>query len=1687
MAIKPVLQYRNPDSTLDLNSTQARIVDRAIFDGGSLSLSALSLQVTVAPFIATGFDGMISISDANETRSVPAPAVAGPNRVSYLILHLEYRTLTTPIANLQVIPESTWLTSVSKNFFVTFAKFSIPFGATSMTSPGVVVDYSVGDWADKLGKTGWRMPVATLAALPVVGNRDGDIRITLDDHTGHIWNATLGTWSPFGGAVDLQDVAARSAEHKNQWHRVTSGSGFINEILSSPDGSLTPGVATSGVDQRVAFPLIPISVVANTAILPGCHFMVNGHFIKTHARDLTFAAPPGVGERYDLVMLEVWRQIVALPSTVTYTNQVPISSPFSTLQTTLEQMLEQGGTLGLSYDFSEMEAISSTQFVVSAYQFRLISNVNVSVLSDSASVAATITNIDGNAFATPGNDQRLWQAAAAVSSFDSVSWAMPLAVVRRSSDETAGPPFIDTYRTSPPGPGGTRQRFIFDICPRAELGLGLFEVLDTLRYSASSASKNKKVQMPSGFLRGATDPIVIANGTLTFPPSSVTIQGHELYWDSAQVAVIPPAPTAGGDARTDLFVLEISKTIHSPPDTIGAGSPWLAARSRIGTREEQWVARFRAITLPLNVLQTTVEGAMTASLLYSAVSTEPVLWNRNGAAASGEDPLNVVYALPLCLVHRRNTTPYTLTALGQNGADRSLFPGLPNQPASFPHAGEVLDVRSRVVTSSDELQRTLDESFDKLIAGDLRTNMGVHPIVTNVTGTTLLQVDQIAPAPVVGLYTLPAPANRQTAVWSESDEAELVTWTFKDMTSNHVDATGRFTWTAATNTLSITCPPGYHLSLDPQLRTYPFGPQNLVAFSNDSAGSKPLATIPVYFTGVVIPAWEVIGDPTSPALLKQTEVVLTLDPGAPYLPAAASLDIGVWMVRKNHEAGRSSALNTYATNRGLFAVPDLVHRIEYSLTGIAPFKRAWVGPILNTIDVPVVGDQITITQAALFASGSISSEIASAVAFLKSYAVYDIGLSSVGWAPNLQTIDFTAVGVPGFENCTITFAPGSIPFGTTARVTLLCDGDLVDRWFEIAPSSKQVRGPYRIGFQQFTIPAPGAFSGISVGGFPDALAPYADAGLGSIIGAVPTGSTFSSAPPLSVNSDLSFYAAGSGNASWQIWFNSALRSAITNISPAQSVALQNATVNGADVNIGAHSSVYSVRYPVAGVAHDAVILGCVRTPLPVGAVARIFYEYTPYQGITQALESKINGSVEAIADELVFTRGPNRPWLDPRDLTMGLLRTSNQDPAVYYGIGADLGLLGSSGRVQDRRVAPIFGSDDAGYSTWFATTRQDRRFRPGDRPPVAISQRLPYPPKQPDGILASGYVPESFLGNSVLLDSPVVRPVPVSTAFNRDEVSPWLLEYSAPWDRMWRSQAGTKTLYFPLPVNQGEGLVGLTLEVESAGPSGIIAGFLAFRDRKTNVLSLSFTGSSFNVPVLGPAFIRSISEISFRDITVAGSSTKELVLLLVSGTSDLRIGAVFASVVSLSSVAGGGTTARRYPYDDVTTGIGRTLRKGMTIQVPGTWTTEFASYEANTIQSGRRDVAGVSPARGKAAVGTTVGLPVYGSGGGLIGYVPGSDFELGYLSGYSSSPAPAGRETAPYFNTKARVVVTGANAPDVAVGSALAYMVRNLSDAVHMGVSTGFSLTGSTGVAQVRTGAAVDAFYPVGRPVFRRT
>lgn len=79
------------------------------------------------------------------------------------------------------------------------------------------------------GASNWKEPVADYAALPLVGNDIGDVRLTLDTFTIYTWNGF--TWAPTNvvdmrrGAVAFDDFLSSITTGLLGWSTTTSGSG----------------------------------------------------------------------------------------------------------------------------------------------------------------------------------------------------------------------------------------------------------------------------------------------------------------------------------------------------------------------------------------------------------------------------------------------------------------------------------------------------------------------------------------------------------------------------------------------------------------------------------------------------------------------------------------------------------------------------------------------------------------------------------------------------------------------------------------------------------------------------------------------------------------------------------------------------------------------------------------------------------------------------------------------------------------------------------------------------------------------------------------------------------------------------------------------------------------------------------------------------------------------------------------------------------------------------------------------------------------------------------------------------------------------------------------------------------------------------------------------------------------------
>ena len=122
MAFKPIFHFRNPDSTFDLNSAYASAISKGIYTGGDIRVSSDNLNITVAPFTAVGFDGLVVKTDA----SISLTAING--KVNVVALFAKYERNSDPIIQLRVYEEASITSSILADFYVIFGKVDLTGG-----------------------------------------------------------------------------------------------------------------------------------------------------------------------------------------------------------------------------------------------------------------------------------------------------------------------------------------------------------------------------------------------------------------------------------------------------------------------------------------------------------------------------------------------------------------------------------------------------------------------------------------------------------------------------------------------------------------------------------------------------------------------------------------------------------------------------------------------------------------------------------------------------------------------------------------------------------------------------------------------------------------------------------------------------------------------------------------------------------------------------------------------------------------------------------------------------------------------------------------------------------------------------------------------------------------------------------------------------------------------------------------------------------------------------------------------------------------------------------------------------------------------------------------------------------------------------------------------------------------------
>jgi len=669
MTIKAYFQYKEQDATLYWNTTNAGIRVKGILEGtGEVSSVAGQLRVEVAPFKIQTYDGMTVVSDATETITVT------DDEIYYIVLYAKYQLYTAPTLTLQAITSATYTAHPEKDYLVSFVRLVIPPAAIQVLPADY--DGSVRDGLTPLQRDAWKEAVDTFASLPTDEQevKDGDTRVTLDNHTAWVYNSALSAWESLSATSTLENLGGRQAEYFANWNRSSNGDGIVggNDRYGTYNSPLTTDYKLSIHDH---------SNIADTIGIGMIHAVVNGHRVDTLHEDYALTTPkPAVGTRYDLVYLEVWREEVLNPETEVHAVYGGGTDTFGNIRSDLEDLLINSNEVaGANADINQITTTDDNRFVRTNWRIFDLDDVDSSNIGnphyevDNAGIKPK--NIDGNDFARPlygtfkGN---VWYAAS-TTAYDNFSWAIPLLVVQRTSIEN----FLTNTAIQIIRSDG--YRYVWDVYPTTEIDSAARTISMSHMNNATKKGDEAASILASGFLNYLD--LDIGTDTVTLPQDSrIYVDGYEYTTDNDMVATLPDAPIPPIDSRKDFVYIEMVRAVT--PDERPVSETTTQAYTSFDAYRGYVSYQYQFSLLVEDVGSATTAVSAMASAGFAYVS--PGLYRKITMYDDRKPVDYTVYAIPVSLVHRLN----------QDGWDRATNPnggGAGGGPPPGPVPGAVVD------------------------------------------------------------------------------------------------------------------------------------------------------------------------------------------------------------------------------------------------------------------------------------------------------------------------------------------------------------------------------------------------------------------------------------------------------------------------------------------------------------------------------------------------------------------------------------------------------------------------------------------------------------------------------------------------------------------------------------------------------------------------------------------------------------------------------------------------------------------------------------------------------------------------------------------------------------------------------------------------------------------------------------
>lgn len=334
----------------------------------------------------------------------------------------------------------------------------------------------------------------------------------------------------------------------------------------------------------------------------------------------------------------------------------------------------------------------------------------------------------------------------------------------------------------------------------------------------------------------------VVNGWV-IPVRSSMVTGGSLSDMDYITLELSPAPAPAPALRQDLIILEVWRAVIEPPPST-KNKPDPAEVYRHGNTQ------FRGANLPDDLIQPgipatsglriqvqhrlrVIEGVnfkdhpdgLTDPIVKSHGYTFQRDFHDTGLYVAGDGSQQAVmdmdnadgfvYAIPICKIHRRNTSRYSLS--NPNGSEISIMSTSPSDRPDGLFYDEIsirdiVDLRHRVWGSLDP-QGILEHNFDLLLRRKLRSEFGVDTrIHDQIQGTEMLTVDGYSLTDRDGVYDLPFKPDGIRRDYSGESRSHEV-WIKFDPANDYLDNSAgynanTFSYNSTTYEISISLPAG---------------------------------------------------------------------------------------------------------------------------------------------------------------------------------------------------------------------------------------------------------------------------------------------------------------------------------------------------------------------------------------------------------------------------------------------------------------------------------------------------------------------------------------------------------------------------------------------------------------------------------------------------------------------------------------------------------------------------------------------------------------------------------------------------------------------------------------------------------------------------------------------------------------